>query len=108
MLLSKARLLILKNSCLLRLRKIHLKNIFFIECFKIFVFMLRERMAQAKMNRKADKKMKENLLLLEDERRHADQYKEQAEKVRSKTVGKHRQNVTYFYSHYRSIVESKL
>ena len=38
-------------------------------------------MAQAKMNRKQEKKMKENLLMLEDERRHADQYKEQAEKV---------------------------
>jgi hypothetical protein len=38
-------------------------------------------MAQAKINRKAEKKMKENLLLLEDERRHADQYKEQSEKV---------------------------
>ena len=33
------------------------------------------------MNRKQEKKMKENLLMLEDERRHADQYKEQAEKV---------------------------
>merc|ERR1712012_429376 len=41
-----------------------------------------ERMAQAKINRKAEKKMKENMLMLEDERRHADQYKEQAEKVR--------------------------
>merc|ERR1719330_197356 len=40
-----------------------------------------ERMAQAKINRKAEKKMKENLLLLEDERRHADQYKEQPEKA---------------------------
>ena len=40
-------------------------------------------MAQAKINRKAEKKMKENMLMLEDERRHADQYKEQAEKVRS-------------------------
>ena len=40
-----------------------------------------ERMAQAKLNRKQEKKMKENLLMLEDERRHADQYKEQAEKV---------------------------
>ena len=39
-------------------------------------------MAQAKINRKAEKKMKENLLLLEDERRHADQYKEQSEKVK--------------------------
>ena len=38
-------------------------------------------MASAKINRKAEKKMKENLLMLEDERRHADQYKEQAEKV---------------------------
>ena len=46
----------------------------------IFLFN-RERMAQAKINRKAEKKMKENLLMLEDERRHADQYKEQAEKV---------------------------
>merc|ERR1712021_319693 len=43
-----------------------------------------ERMAQAKINRKAEKKMKENLLLLEDERRHADQYKEQSEKVNSR------------------------
>ena len=38
-------------------------------------------MAQAKMNRKQEKKLKETLLMLEDERRHADQYKEQAEKV---------------------------
>ena len=41
-----------------------------------------ERMAQAKMNRKQEKKLKETLLMLEDERRHADQYKEQAEKVK--------------------------
>lgn len=46
-----------------------------------FYFIFSERMAQAKINRKAEKKMKENLLLLEDERRHADQYKEQSEKV---------------------------
>ncbi len=39
-------------------------------------------MAQAKMNRKQDKKLKETVLMLEDERRHADQYKEQAEKVK--------------------------
>jgi hypothetical protein len=39
-------------------------------------------MAQAKMSRKQDKKVKETMLMLEDERRHADQYKEQAEKVR--------------------------
>ena len=45
------------------------------------MFYYSERMAQAKINRKAEKKMKENMLMLEDERRHADQYKEQAEKV---------------------------
>ena len=39
-------------------------------------------MAQAKANRKQEKKVKETLLMLEDERRHADQYKEQSEKVR--------------------------
>ena len=42
----------------------------------------RERMAQAKLSRKQEKKVKETFLQLEDERRHADQYKEQAEKVR--------------------------
>ena len=41
-----------------------------------------DRMAQAKMNRKQEKKLKETVLMLEDERRHADQYKEQSEKVR--------------------------
>merc|ERR1712136_133600 len=50
-----------------------------------------ERMAQAKMNRKQEKKMKENLLMLEDERRHADQYKEQAEKVNSRIKALKRQ-----------------
>lgn len=50
-----------------------------------------ERMAQAKINRKAEKKMKENLLLLEDERRHADQYKEQSEKVNSRIKALKRQ-----------------
>ena len=59
--------------------KIYLKPTEF-ELKNIFLFN-RERMAQAKINRKAEKKMKENLLMLEDERRHADQYKEQAEKV---------------------------
>ena len=54
------------------------KNIY--ELKTIFLYFS-ERMAQAKINRKAEKKMKENLLLLEDERRHADQYKEQSEKV---------------------------
>ena len=52
-----------------------------IDELKTFFLYFSERMAQAKINRKAEKKMKENLLLLEDERRHADQYKEQSEKV---------------------------
>ena len=43
-------------------------------------------MAQAKVNRKQEKKMKENILMLDDERRHADQYKEQAEKVRFQSI----------------------
>lgn len=42
----------------------------------------RERLAQQKANRKMDKKMKELALQLDEERRHADQYKEQIEKVR--------------------------
>jgi hypothetical protein len=50
-------------------------------------------MAQAKMNRKQEKKMKENLLMLEDERRHADQYKEQAEKV---LLLRHAVNCTHY------------
>ena len=41
----------------------------------------KERFAQQKMNRKLDKKLKEFAMQLEDERRHADQYKEQVEKV---------------------------
>ena len=52
-----------------------------IDELKTIFLYFSERMAQAKINRKAEKKMKENLLLLEDERRHADQYKEQSEKV---------------------------
>jgi hypothetical protein len=42
---------------------------------------LRERFAQQKSNRKQEKKLKELVMQLEDERRHADQYKEQVEKV---------------------------
>lgn len=38
------------------------------------------------MNRKQEKKLKETNLMLEDERRHADQYKEQSEKVCSRTL----------------------
>lgn len=41
----------------------------------------RERLAQQKLNRKMDKKLKELILQLEDERRNTDQYKEQLEKV---------------------------
>ena len=52
----------------------------------ITLYNFSERMAQAKLNRKQEKKMKENLLMLEDERRHADQYKEQAEKVSPRKV----------------------
>ena len=46
-------------------------------------------MAQAKINRKHEKKMKENLIMLDDERRHADQYKEQAEKVNKRISDEH-------------------
>jgi ribosomal protein L9 len=41
-------------------------------------------MAQAKNNRKLEKRLKEMLLQLEDERRHADQYKEQVEKANNR------------------------
>lgn len=41
----------------------------------------KERLTQQKANRKLDKKIKELGLNIEDERRHADQYKEQIEKV---------------------------
>ena len=40
-----------------------------------------ERMLGAKSNRRLEKKIKELMMQLEDERRHADQYKEQVEKV---------------------------
>lgn len=41
----------------------------------------RERLMQQKTNRKLDKKLKELMMQVEDERRHADQYKDQVEKV---------------------------
>ena len=41
-------------------------------------------MAQSKNNRKLEKRLKEMLLQLEDERRHADQYKEQVEKANNR------------------------
>ena len=43
---------------------------------------VKERQAALKANRKLEKKVKELMLQLEDEKRHADQYKEQNEKVR--------------------------
>lgn len=45
------------------------------------VFFIRERQLQQKANRKLEKKMKEIVMQLEDERRTVDQYKEQVEKV---------------------------
>ena len=42
---------------------------------------LRERQALSKANRELEKKLKELMMQLEDERRHGDQYKEQVEKV---------------------------
>lgn len=41
-------------------------------------------MAQSKNNRKLEKRMKEMVLQIEDERRHADQYKEQVEKANNR------------------------
>ncbi len=41
-------------------------------------------MLQSKNNRKLEKRLKEMLLQLEDERRHADQYKEQVEKANNR------------------------
>jgi len=43
--------------------------------------MIRERQLQQKANRKLEKKMKEVVMQLEDERRTIEQYKEQVEKV---------------------------
>jgi len=40
----------------------------------------RDRLAQAKANRRLEKKLKELVMQVEDERRHADQYKEQLDK----------------------------
>lgn len=53
----------------------------FIWGHKETVHCFRERFAQQKTNRKQEKKLKELVMQLEDERRHADQYKEQVEKV---------------------------
>ena len=50
-----------------------------------------ERMLAAKANRKLEKKIKEFLMQLEDERRHADQYKEQNEKTNGRMKAMRRQ-----------------
>ena len=50
-----------------------------------------ERMLAAKANRKLEKKIKELLMQLEDERRHADQYKEQNEKTNGRMKAMRRQ-----------------
>lgn len=51
----------------------------------------RERQALSRLSRKAEKKMKEFILQAEDERRHADQYKEQVDKVNSRVKALKRQ-----------------
>lgn len=59
-------------------------NINFPKVYMTFVFTFcsfRERQQQQKNNRKLDKKLKDCLMQLDDERRHAEQYKEQVEKV---------------------------
>ena len=116
--ISRLRFLIRRQSrtgfFLLQTRKYFLSN-FFCQILLLkkrpFFRFTSERMAQAKVNRKQEKKMKENLLMLDDERRHADQYKEQAEKVFSKN------NIFSFFFFFlnltliffiRSMVESKL
>ena len=50
-----------------------------------------ERMLAAKANRKLEKKIKELMMQLEDERRHADQYKEQNEKSNNRIKAMRRQ-----------------
>lgn len=63
-----------------------------LETQKINVYLLhfRERAIANKLVRKAEKKLKEALMQSEDERRHADQYREQVhqqETQRSRTTG---------------------
>jgi myosin protein heavy chain len=50
-----------------------------------------ERMIAGKNNRKLEKKIKELMMQLEDERRHADQYKEQNEKTGARMKAMRRQ-----------------
>jgi phage shock protein A len=51
----------------------------------------KERLLQQKGSRKLDKRLKEMALQLEDERRHADQFKEQVEKVNGRVKALKRQ-----------------
>lgn len=53
---------------------------------------------QQKTNRKLDKKLKELMMQVEDERRHADQYKDQVEKV----------CISYYYIFLRGVIVLKL
>ena len=50
-----------------------------------------ERMLAAKANRNLEKKIKELLMQIEDERRHADQYREQNEKTNGRMKAMRRQ-----------------
>ncbi|XP_049852981.1 myosin heavy chain, non-muscle isoform X2 [Schistocerca gregaria] len=52
---------------------------------------VKERLAQQKLNRKQDKKIKELTLQLEDERRQTDQYKEQLDKSNARVKALKRQ-----------------
>lgn len=52
-------------------------NVGLMFCWQYRAFSLRERALLAKNNRKLEKKYKESVLQVEEERRHADQYKEQ-------------------------------
>lgn len=56
--------------------------------FYFVLLLIRERQSQQKINRKLEKKMKEIVMQLEDERRTVDQYKEQVEKVCLKNIRK--------------------
>ena len=69
---------------------------------------VQERMLAAKANRKLEKKIKELLMSLEDERRHADQYKEQNEKTDGRMKAMHRQfSKTELMHPFRELLKSK-
>lgn len=74
-----------RNYCILKilaLKKYSILSILGVTNFYRFAACVRrERLAQQKANRKSEKKLKEFIMQLEDERRHNDQYKEQVEKV---------------------------